>query len=466
MMPKLRVYTLEKLAPEVRAVCFAKCSRSPESFDKIGKELNADKSRKFHERWVVGYGHSSVAEHAIVSIAIENISILATKLVENNRLSSFTEKSSRYQIFTKDKYYKPPKILKSRFGKEYVKTLDKLFDFYEKITPIVKAYVEKKYPRDPKVHPKMHEAIIKGKYCDIVRYLLPLASMTNMGWTVNARNLEHGLCKMFSHPLEEVRELAAQIKKVAIKITPTLLKYTDYNKYLAETPIDLVKLSDKLLPKKIDKTSERVKLVEYDRNAEDELVQALLYRFSHKSYSQIKKIVTKMTKAQKEKVIDTALAKMDKHDWPIRELEHIHYTFDLCADWGGLGKDIQRHRICTQSSQLLTTELGYEMPEEIKILGFDRPWREMMKKIDDLYHKITKKYPYEAQYVTTHGHKCRVLMSLNLREAHHIIKLRSTEHGHISYRRLAQVMWKEINRVHPLLAKYIRVTWDNKQTKR
>lgn len=465
-MKKSRVYTLEKLAPEVRAVCFAKCSRSPESFDKIGKELNADKSRKFHERWVVGFGHSSVAEHAVLSIALENLSLVAVKVIENNRLSSFTEVSSRYQVFSKEKYYKPANILKSRFGKDYVKTMDELFDFYAKLTPIAKKFVEKKYPRDPKVDEKMHYSVVKGKYCDIVRYLLPLASQVNMGWTVNARNLEHALRKMFSHPLEEVRELAGQIKKAAVKITPTLLKYTDYNKYLAETPIDLARLSDRLLPKKINETHDRVKLVEYDKNADDKLVLDLLYKFSHKPYLQLKSLVKKMSKKSKLEVIDKALTKMDKHDWPIRELEHIHYTFDMCADWGGLGKDIQRHRICTQSNQLLTTELGYEIPEEIEIMGYKKEWQKMMDKVDNLYRKLAKKFPYEAQYVTTHGHRCRVLMSLNLREAHHIIKLRSTQHGHISYRRLAQAMWRGINRVHPLLAKYIRVTWDDKQTRR
>ena len=106
---KREIYTLEGLTPEVRAVTFAKCSRSPESFRAIADELTEEKSSEFHEKWVVGYGHSSVAEHAILSIAIENVSNIATKVIEDNRLASFTEKSSRYQIFDKSRYYKPKK---------------------------------------------------------------------------------------------------------------------------------------------------------------------------------------------------------------------------------------------------------------------------------------------------------------------------------------------------------------------
>src|SRR3989338_4971553 len=118
-MQKRRIYALTGLPPEVVAVAFAKCSRSPESFDKIAAELNEDKSRKFHEKWVVGYGHSSVAEHAVLSIALENVSILATKVIEDNRLASFTEKSTRYQEFDKEQYYKPKRLMESKFAKVY-----------------------------------------------------------------------------------------------------------------------------------------------------------------------------------------------------------------------------------------------------------------------------------------------------------------------------------------------------------
>ena len=46
---------------------------------------------------VVGYGHASVAEHAVLHMAVENISRLACDALEDNRLASYTEKSSRYR---------------------------------------------------------------------------------------------------------------------------------------------------------------------------------------------------------------------------------------------------------------------------------------------------------------------------------------------------------------------------------
>ena len=65
--PKREIYLLspKQFSPETIAVAFAKTSRAPESFREIAAELNDEKSARFHEKWVVGYGHASVAEHVI-----------------------------------------------------------------------------------------------------------------------------------------------------------------------------------------------------------------------------------------------------------------------------------------------------------------------------------------------------------------------------------------------------------------
>ena len=97
--PKREIYLLSSkdLSPETIAVAFAKTSRFPDSFRDIAAELTAEKSAQFHEKWVVGYGHASVAEHAVLHLAIENASRIAMEAIESNRLASYTEKSTRYQ---------------------------------------------------------------------------------------------------------------------------------------------------------------------------------------------------------------------------------------------------------------------------------------------------------------------------------------------------------------------------------
>ena len=50
-----------------------------------------------------------------------------------------------------------------------------------------------------------------------------------------------------------------------------------------------------------------------------------------------------------------------------------------------------------------------------------------------------------------------MLFTWNLRELEHFIRLRSTEFGHESYRKIAQECHKEIEKIFPLLARYLRV---------
>ena len=84
--PQPRVYPLTAgdtdsgdLTEEELAVVFAMTSRRPEPFVEIAKQVNAQKAADFHERWVLGYGHASVAEHAVLHMAVEDISRLGMR---------------------------------------------------------------------------------------------------------------------------------------------------------------------------------------------------------------------------------------------------------------------------------------------------------------------------------------------------------------------------------------------------
>jgi len=441
---KRRIYALCEIAPEVRAVAFAKCSRSPEQIDKIAKELDEDKSRKFHEKWVVGYGHSSVAEHAVLSIAMENISILATKAVEDARLASYTEKSTRYQVFDKDKYYKPEL---GELNWLYQETCDFLFSKYNELMPLVIGFFKKKFPDEKEME-------IKNRALDCLRYILPASTLTTLGMTINSRALEHSISKLLTHPLAEMQEIGKEMKESALKITPTLIKYANKNNYLSETIGSLRESSPRILKASKINNKEGAALVEYDKDAENKIVSALLYRFSGLSYEQIKEHVKNMGASEKEKIIGNALSRLSKFDRPLREFEHIYYTFDVLMDYGGF-RDVQRHRMCTQTNQEFSAEQGYQIPNEITEAGFERDFKECMEKAKKGYAEIKNKFPYESQYIIPMAFNKRVLITMNLRELFHFIKLRSGKGSHISYKKIAQQMHSEIKKVHPIMARYI-----------
>jgi thymidylate synthase ThyX len=95
-------------------------------------ELTAaqEKSRQFHEKWVVGYGHASVAEHAAVHLAIENVSSIATKIIEDTRLASYTEISTHYVPVDGEKFCRVPGLMQSPHATLYENTVRFLQNTY------------------------------------------------------------------------------------------------------------------------------------------------------------------------------------------------------------------------------------------------------------------------------------------------------------------------------------------------
>ena len=146
-----RVYPLDAriLTEEQIAVAFAMTSRRPEPFDEIAQQVSAATAADFHERWVLGYGHASVAEHSIVvHLAVENISRLACDGLEDNRLASYTEKSSRYQVMESGYFHVPSELDgHETLRQEYVATCQRLFDIYRQLIDGCMDYLRGVHPK-------------------------------------------------------------------------------------------------------------------------------------------------------------------------------------------------------------------------------------------------------------------------------------------------------------------------------
>lgn len=445
------------LPPEVIAVAFAKTSRSPKPFREIAEELTEAQSSEFHEKWVVGYGHASVAEHAVLHLALENISRLAIESLESNRLASYTEKSTRYQIF--DTFYVPPAVAASRHADRYVATCRNLFRTYEASLAPVRRVIEAWHPRENDESDRSYGSRVRSKYVDICRFLLPCATVANVGMTANARTLEHAISKMLSHPLEEVREIGAEVKRVAQTEVPTLVKYANPSRYIADTAAALEAEaravgSDRAIEAD-DGSGAGVRLVHHDGDAEVRVVAAVLYRHGTMTYGDVWNRAVAMTAAERMAVIGQVLGRLERHDTPLRELEHTTYTLDIVCDQGAYF-DLKRHRMMTQSPQMPTVELGYAVPRAIDDAGIGRRFRDAIEAAADAHRVIARDLPGEAAYLVTNAHNRRFLATMNLREFYSIVPLRAREAGHFSYRRVALLIYEAVRAVHPALAGHVR----------
>ncbi|MGQ9832477.1 MAG: FAD-dependent thymidylate synthase [Candidatus Villigracilaceae bacterium] len=452
-MPSRQIYLLSarEFSPETIAVAFAKTSRSPQSFRQIAAELSEEKSARFHERWVVGYGHASVAEHAVLHIAFENISRVAIECIESNRLASYTEKSTRYQKWGSDDFAVPPELEGHPLHSAYLKSVRHLFQAYTDSLAAVREVVMRQTSRRPDEDEETFERRIRSSYVDACRFLLPAAALANVGMTANARVLENAIRKMLSHPLAEVHQIGEEVKSITGLEAPTLVKYANETAYLKETPALLTAENSGHHP-----SPDWCTLIDYDHDGEKKVLAAALYRFSGLPYAQALATVQTYPRPALVKLAESLLGRLGEHDIPLRELEYCTYTFELVMDQGAYA-EFKRHRMMTQTPQALTTRLGYATPRLITEAGFRSRYEAAMETAAEMYEKLFAYHPLVAQYIVPNACYRRVLAQFNLREAWHFCQLRAAPNAHFSIRRVAQRVYEQIAQVHPLLARYMRL---------
>ncbi len=359
-MPSPRdIFAIVGLPPEVLAVAMAKYSRCPEGIKETIDELTEEKSSEFHEKWVLGYGDASVSDMAVVALAFENVSILASKVIEDNRIAAYQEKSTRYQPFDPERFYRPKKIMDSPHATLYEQTARNLFAAYQQIIALMERYYGAAYPKpqpkpgEKELSEKLYSAKLRARALDVARYILPTASLTNFGMIASARTLRHAVSKCLASPLEEMQEIGRdieraatapaynpQIKKVEqfchalraslheeqketfelilnqiklqVKGAPTLLKHTEAKQYLIkkqETMRKYVKmlnlgekatLSQTLFPRERGQNNgkPRVDFISGPIAPENELLATLLYHESDQGFREILRAVCAMPGSQ------------------------------------------------------------------------------------------------------------------------------------------------------------------------
>jgi len=458
--PKRDIYLLspKQLSPETIAVAFAKTSRSPDSFRDIAAGLTDEKSAQFHEKWVVGYGHASVAEHAVLHIAIENASRVAMEAIEGNRLASYTEKSTRYQKWDPDAFHIPAELEGHPLRDEFVEACRLLFEAYAASLAPVRAVVQGHTPRRENESDEAWDRRVRSQYVDVCRFLLPASALANVGMTANGRVLENAISKWRSHPLAEVREIGEAVRQVAQTEIPTLVKYAEPVPYLIETSAEFEARKSKIESPKSD---DWCRLVSWDPDGQERVLAAALYRFGGMDYASALDLVRTIPEAEREQLAESLLGRLGVHDIPLRELEHTAYTFDLVMDQGAYA-EFKRHRMMTQTPQLQTAALGYATPRRIVEAGLEGEYRRAMEAAAEMWGRLADWNPQVAQYTVPNGFNRRVLATFNLREAFAFCRLRAAANAHFSIRRVAQRVAEEIRRVHPLLGRYMALheeTW-------
>lgn len=481
-----------------RGALMSRYSRTDKSMRRVFLDefaRNPNRGEEFYRKVLLEYGDDSVAELGEAQVALEGISNVAAKKIEDRRIGlSYLEKSSRYVQFDQKvngmyRYVREVRIMQSRHADSYVRACDLAFDTYGRCVPAMIKFLEEREPierfpfhdsqaqkempfgdlkgqKDIDAARRIYRVTIKAKALDLLRGLLPASTMTNVGVTGNGRAFEYLLTIMHGSRLGEIRRLGEQLLSELNNVIPSFVRRANdrygqaMQSYFAKTETTVKELVNKHLSGVTpDANPDKVRLLEAEDNftAEVKVASAVLYEHADgQPLEKITRYVKSMPSQDRHEVIRAyAQHRENRRQRPGRAYEMVDCTFELFTNFG-MFRDLHRHRVLTMERQLLSTRHGYDMPAEITEAGLGKEFAECMDASKVVYDGMAKEMPEEAQYVVNFAYRYPYFMKMNLREACHLIELRTVPQGHPDYRQVCQEMYTQLKKAHPVLAEGIK----------
>src|SRR5688572_10415981 len=472
------VFGLVNLPETVKGAMFARYSRyqgtlrrmyldefaagrpAAEAFD--GAE--GERARQLYERIFLGYGDDSVAQLGGAHIACEWVSNVMTKVLQRGRLAAYLEQSTRYIPYDAPigdglgyRYWRHAEL-----GREYERAMDFLFDAYADALPRVEAWAAERFPRPDGEPEAAHRRAIRAKALDLLRGLLPAASLSHMGIFGTGQAYEQLLLRLYTSPLPEAHDYADMILAELKAIMPSFVARVErperggeWISYLEERGAAAERWARRLgldRARRDGVAGPAVRLLSVE-GGEDELLAALLFEAASCSEDEARSAVRALPPDERVTMLRELVGeRRNRRHRPGRGFEALRYRFEVVSDYGAF-RDLQRHRMLTIQWQALGPELGAGVPEELEQAGVADLYREGLERSRAEHARLVEAgQPELAPYALCLGYRIRYVLDMNAREAMHLIELRSGREGHPAYRAVAHALHAEIARVHPAVA--------------
>lgn len=468
------VFALVNLPEVVKGALFARYSRSSKSlrrlfldefFDELDvagdTSLDASvglrRAEELYARVFSEYGDDSVAQLGAVHLACEQSSNVLTKILERGRIMSYLEQSTRYIPYDSRlpsghyRYHRDQAVLESPLGARYVGEMDRMFDTYGELLPVLQAFVLRENPRHGGVSELAHRHAVRARCLDALRGLLPAGSLSNVGIFGSGQSYEQLLLRMRAHPLPEARRYAEMILLELRKVIPSFLARIDrperggvWTEYLQDRRDAMEAVVHELWPMAVPAPGTSVTLTDFDPAGEDKVLVAMCYPHLNVPEVEVARRVAALGPDGRRRIVQAYVGeRSNRRHRPGRALEATSYRFDIVGDYGAF-RDLQRHRMLTVEWQPLGTDLGFEVPELVEAAGLQGQFLDSLERSKSLHDALAPYFPEQSAYAVALAFNIRFVLQLNAREAMHVLELRSGLQGHPAYRRIAQEMHRLI----------------------
>jgi thymidylate synthase ThyX len=471
------VFALVNLPETVKGALFARYSRYPgtlrrlfldefaDSLPPVSADITGEGERaaQLYERIFVGYGDDSVAQLGGAHVACEWVSNILTKKLQRPRLAAYLEQSTRYIAYDAPmpgggyRYYRDEAL-----GPEYEAAMDALFSAYAEALPRVTAWVDETFPRTPGEPEAARRRAVKAKALDLLRGLLPAASLSHMGIYASGQAYEQLILHLLGDPLPEARAYGSMILDAMKATMPSFVSrverpdrggewvaYLERRRGATERWVARLGL-DRREAAAEDRPSVRLLHVDGD---EDRLLAALMFEEAATPEDETLDAVRALSDDERARALaDLIGERSNRRHRPGRGFEALRYRFEVVSDYGAF-RDLQRHRMLTVQWQSLTPDLGAAIPDEVATAGCGDLYARALDRSRAEYERLAAAGLADAApYALCLGYRIRYVLDMNAREAMHLIELRSGREGHPSYRAVAHELHAQIAERHPAVA--------------
>ncbi|WP_188681622.1 FAD-dependent thymidylate synthase [Thermogymnomonas acidicola] len=440
------------------------------------KEFENDPERgpDFYRRVFMEYGDESVSELVTVQMAVQNVSNVVSKFIEEQRIGlSYLEKSTRYVRYSVKRdgrylYADPDRAgIQQSLSGDYEQACDLLFETYSDLEEPLYRLAGARYPLEEQVFQvgtetmnvdamsegerkaarRAYERALRARVLDDIRFLLPASTLTNVGISGNGRALTYLIQRLRSSALREARELASSIYGELKGELPNLIDaaVNRHGERLTKYISGISSMMEPVAPG----AGEDVRLL----SCPDEAA------FGRHLFSAMKSagLVPRGARDLPELAERISSMRMDRRDKLPRPFELARYDFTMNISFGAF-RDVQRHRFLTLLRGYLNTDCGYVVPE---LIASDEQARlrfvEAMETAASVHRKIRDvQGPQVAQYCVPFAFRYPVFISTNLRELCFFMELRTSEQTHYEIRRALRELYRQVSERTPILASMMK----------
>ena len=322
-----------------------------------------------------------------------------------------------------------------------------------------RGWAAERWPRgDDEPEPAWRRSI-RAKALDLLRGLLPAATLSHVGIFASGQAYEQMLLRLMASPLPEAREFGSMILTELQKVMPSFVARVErpdrggeWISYLERAAMRPSAGWDAGADRRAPDDAPAVELVHVDGSEED-LLASCLFESSQVPETEIRARLDVLDADERAQLLNDLVGeRRNRRHRPGRGFEALRYRFEIVSDYGGF-RDLQRHRMLTCQWQRLTPDLGAGVPEEVREAGLGDEYQRALEISPTEFERLEEAGLRDAApYALCLGYRIRYVLDLNAREAMHLIELRSGREGHPTYRAVAHAMHERIASVHPAVA--------------